>query len=314
MIFSSKNLNNSPPLTFNEVDIDRVNSHKHLGVELKSNLDWSKQIHETCIKANWKLSVLRSVKNLKRKTLDLLYKLVVRSVIDYALPLYGQTLRQSELARLEQLQYRAAKVVTGALHYTSREKLNIDLGWETIQKRIEYLGLSIFHKIHLYETRPLIRQCLTQLDFENKKNLRSKGGYMPYPNYGNKFKNSFFPFISKLWNNLPTKNRSMNLFDFKAELKIDIKPERKKHYNVGPKDSNSLLTRFRTGRTNLNLNRYTIGQSDDPCCMCHFKQESSEHFILDCFLYTVECQILFNLVEQTIPNFQKRIRGKNLSY
>jgi hypothetical protein len=81
--------------------------------------------------------------------LDLLYKRVVRSVIDYALPLYGQTLKQTELARLEQLQYRAAKVVTGALHYTSREKLNQELGWESTQKRIEFLGISIFNKIHL---------------------------------------------------------------------------------------------------------------------------------------------------------------------
>ena len=221
--------------------IDRVNSHQHLGVVLKSNLDWSKQIHETCIKANQELSVLRSDKILKRKTLDLLYKLVVRSVIDYALPLYGKTLKQTELARLEQLQ-------------------------------------------------------LTQLDFENTKNLRSKGGYMPYSNYGNTFVNSFFTFISKLWNNLPRKNQSMTLLDFKAQLKIDIKPERRKHYQIGPKDSNSLLTRFRTGRTNLNLNRYTIGQSDDPSCMCHFRQESSEHFILDCFVFTVELLTAFFLL------------------
>ena len=79
----------------------------------------------------------------------------------------------------------------------------------------------------------------------------------------------------------------MNLLDFKAQLKIDIKPERRKHYQIGPIDSNSLLTRFRTGRTNLNLNRYTIGQSDDPSCMCHFRQESSEHFYLG--LLSLQC-------------------------
>ena len=82
---------------------------------------------------------------LQRKTLDLLFKVTVRSVVDYALPLYGNTLRNSELARLEQLQYRGAKIVTGALHFTSREKLDF-LGWETIKKRIEFLGLCIFKK------------------------------------------------------------------------------------------------------------------------------------------------------------------------
>ena len=60
-------------------------AHKHLGVYLTSTLDWRKQVHEVCLKANFKLSVLRSVKFLQRSTLDLLYKLTVRSVVDYGL-------------------------------------------------------------------------------------------------------------------------------------------------------------------------------------------------------------------------------------
>ena len=87
----------------------------------------------------------------------------------------------------------------------------------------------------------------------------------------NKFSNSFFPFISKIWNNLPNATKSKNLFDFKAQMKTDIKPERHKHFSVGPKESNQLMTRFRTGRTNLNLDKFTIGQSDEPNCMCHAK-------------------------------------------
>ena len=75
------------------------------------------------------------------------------------MPIYGNNLKQTELYRLEQLQYRAAKFVVGALNYTSKEKLYKELGWETIQKRIDYLGLSIFHKIHVSETRPLLRKC-----------------------------------------------------------------------------------------------------------------------------------------------------------
>ena len=83
---------------------------------------------------------------LKRKTLDLLYKITVRSVIDYALPIYANTLKKTDLARLERLQYGAAKLVTGALHHTSREKLNNELGWENVKTRIDFLGLSIFQK------------------------------------------------------------------------------------------------------------------------------------------------------------------------
>ena len=146
MIFSNKVLNNSPPLIFNDEFINRVNTHRHLGVYLTSNLDWSVQINDVCFRANKKLSVLRHVKMLKRNTLDMLYKITVRSVIDYALPVYAHNLKLTELARLDRIQYRAAKLVTGALHFTNKEKLNSELGWENFQTRINFLGLSLFQK------------------------------------------------------------------------------------------------------------------------------------------------------------------------
>ena len=101
IIFSNKVLNNFPPLIFGDIFIERVNLHKHLGVFLSSSLDWSKQVDEVCLKANRKLSVLRTVKSLSRQTLDILYKLTVRSIIDYALPVYCGTLRQTEICSIE---------------------------------------------------------------------------------------------------------------------------------------------------------------------------------------------------------------------
>merc|ERR1712082_526646 len=156
MIFSNKELNNSPPVIFNNSIVERVSSHKHLGIYLTSTLDWSLHVHETCIKAYRKLSVLRSVKLLQRNTLDLLFKLTIRSIIDYGLVVLGTTLKLNDLKRLEQIQYRASKLVTGALHLTSAEKINKELGWESIKTRIDFLGLSLFHKINTDETRPLL--------------------------------------------------------------------------------------------------------------------------------------------------------------
>ena len=48
---------------------------------------------------------------------------------------------KGNLAWLEQLQYRESKLVSGALHSTSKGRLNKDLGWESIRKRIDFLGL-----------------------------------------------------------------------------------------------------------------------------------------------------------------------------
>ena len=313
MIFSNRILNNSPPLIFNDCYIDLVNSHKHLGLYLSSTLDWSKQISEVCLKANRKLSILRSVKLLSRQTLDILYKLTVRSVIDYALPVYCTTLKQTDLARLDNIQYRAAKLVTGAYHLTSRDKLNSELGWESIQKRCDILSLNIFHKIHRYETRPLIRTCMPTPDIEKKYPSRSKGGYIPFKKFNTKFNNSFFPHTTQLWNNLPNSVKCKDVIEFKKYIRSDLKPPRYKHFSRGNKSSNSLLTRIRVGRSDLNQHKFTVGLVDSPQCDCLFREESPSHFFLDCFLYMPERQALFGLLEHYIPKFKSFTKTQKLN-
>ena len=128
------------------------------------SLDWSVHVQKLSLRANSKLAVLRSVKELNRSTLDLLYKLTVRSLIDYCMPVYFVNLRVSEINRLDQIQYRAEKIVTGAFHLSSKIKLNVELGWEPLKVRYECLGLSLFHKIHLGCTRPLVKTFMPQLE------------------------------------------------------------------------------------------------------------------------------------------------------
>ena len=142
MLFSHKIFSNVPHILFNNTIVKPVQEHKHLGIWLTPTLCWSKQIHEICLRANSKLAVLRSVSYLSRSTLDLLYKLQIRSVIDYGLCIFYTSLKQSDIYRLNQIQYRAGKLVTGALHYTSCSKLFLELGWEELSSRAKFLGLT----------------------------------------------------------------------------------------------------------------------------------------------------------------------------
>ena len=81
--------------------------------------------------------MLRSVKLLQRNTLDLLYKLTIRSIIDYGLIVYGTSLKVSDLKRYEQIHYRAVKFITGSFHLTNADKIN------TIQSRRLFVWPSI---------------------------------------------------------------------------------------------------------------------------------------------------------------------------
>ena len=203
-------------------------------------------------------------------------------------------------------------IVTGVYHLTSQQRLYKDLGWETIQCCSEILGLNIFQKIHLKETRPLIRSCMPERQLDRKSFLRSKCGYLPFSSKNSKFSKSFFPHFSKLWNTIDNTYTNKNLEDFKLYTK-SLKPKKIKHFNRGNKVTNSHLTRIRVGRSDLNQQKFTIGLVDTPECLCHSKEESPKHYFLDCFLYTQERQNLFSLIGHYIPKFPKMNKTEKLN-
>ena len=84
-----------------------------------------------------------------------------------------------------------------------------------------------------------------------------------------------------------------------------MKPNRYKFYSRGNKFPNTLLTRIRVGRSSLNQHQFVIGKANSPECLCNCKEESPQHFFIECFLYTQERQNLFDLFEHYIPNFKK---------
>ena len=71
----------------------------------------------------------------------------------------------------------------------------------------------------------------------------------------------------------------------------------------GSRRGNALLTQLRVGRSFLNYHGYSIGLTDSPACLCD-RQETVEHYLLNCFLFTEERRLLLNTVEQLLPNFK----------
>ena len=303
MIFSDKLLANSFPVMFNNIEVQRVFQHKHLGIWLSSTLSWQKQIHELCVRANAKLAVLRSVKYLSRSTLDILYKLQIRSLIDYGLVTYYHQLKQTEVARLDQIQYKAAKLASGALHFTSKVKLNLEMGWEEISSRAEYLGLCLFQKIHLNLTRPLVKKCMPQY-IVNFNNTRSGNGYRLFPAANLKFTQSFFPHFTKVWKKLPNSLKNeRDLVVFKEKLKEKIKPKKYFHFKFGSKRGNALLTQLRVGRSFLNSHSFVLGMEDLPYCDICYVEENTCHYMLTCDFFKEQRDVLFKTVSELIPNF-----------
>ena len=85
IIFSCKKSSpNHPQLIFNGTSVATVNEQKHLGIIVDSKLTFEKHLNEKIIKAKKNVGVLKHLsKFLPLKTLDQMYKALVRSHFDY---------------------------------------------------------------------------------------------------------------------------------------------------------------------------------------------------------------------------------------
>jgi hypothetical protein len=125
-------------------------------------------------------------------------------------------------------------------------------------------------------------------------------------------KNSFFHYFTKYWNTLSSDVRDCNASDFKSRIKIKLKPKRFKHLAKGSKQGNKLITRLRVNRSFLRDNSFSIGHSEITTCDCHFPRETTSHYMLDCFLYSLERQTLLDQVVQVLPQFMTYTKKSQL--
>ena len=96
---------------------------------------------------------------------------------------------------------------------------------------------------------------------------------------------------------------SVNLY-----INKELKPPRYKHFASGYKISNSILTKIQVGRSDQKQHKFI----DSPQCDCHFREEFSSDYFLDCFLYSSERQVLFDLFEHYISNFKTFTKQEKL--
>jgi len=178
-----------------EVDgncIQRVTSFKLLGVKVMNNLNWDDHISDICLKVNRRLYFLKLLKRSALSPNDLLYyyKTVVRSVIEYACPVWQSGITGDQLLRLENLQRRAIRIIFGSSDY---ELYCTIYSLELISVRLETLTRRFFAKI----CSP--NSCLNLLvpaerDITVRQRLRHATRYPLLSGRTARYLNSFIPF------------------------------------------------------------------------------------------------------------------------
>ena len=204
------------PLSLANEDIVRVESHKHLGITISSDLKWSTQIMEMAKKACTRLNIMRPLKMIMdRKTLELLYFAFVRSQMEYGDILWDiPNPNDRTLDILEMVQVNAARLVCGGIARSSTTKLYGELKWVPLAIRRKQHRLAQFYRIsnklapvYLTDLLPARIHERTVYQLRNRDNLDVPVARL------NRYLYSFFPATIRDWNILPdnikTRHRSM---------------------------------------------------------------------------------------------------------
>ena len=190
---------------------------------MASDLNWTKHVEETDHKANKVLGLLkRAVGSKNKEIFSILYKTLVRPILEYASPVWSPPLAK-DICEIEKVQRRAWRIALGQRRQemTYEDRCNI-LKWNSLERRREFLSLVECYKIVLK---------LNGLNFSDYFELcrstktRSKHRYKIQNKLAKLIccKYSFFVKVIKLWNDLPCNtincNDSPNIKKFKLRLK-----------------------------------------------------------------------------------------------
>ena len=288
-----KNIN-KPTLKLNEIAIKEIESHKHLGITLSTDLSWNKHINDLAVSANRILDVLNAFKyKLDRKSLERLYFTYVRSKLEYGsivwdnLPKYLSDL-------LEDVQARAARIICGATINTSRSMIYKELGWETLQERRKIQRLVTMYKIQNGIAPSYLCNSLPE-PHETGYTLRNNDLLPTFRSRINIFQKSFFPRTINDWNLLSSDIRnSSSLYSFKLKLK-DIKHKPPDWFYHGERKWSMIHSRLRLLCSELNDHLFShLHVIDDPSCPCGNGRETAKHFLLECPLFTNERTIMLS--------------------
>ena len=209
------------PYYISNTELTPVDSFKDLGVMVSSDLSWSKHVDYTVNKANKVLGLLkRTIGGKNKEIFSMLYKSLVRPILEYASPVWSPYLVKDILA-IEKIQRRASRIALGQkpqeMSYEERCKI---LKWSTLDQRREFLSLVECFKI-VFGLNGLNFNDFFQ--YTNCKSTRANHQYKIQTKSAkcNCLKYSFFVRIIRPWNNLPNYilDDDTNLSKFKSRLK-----------------------------------------------------------------------------------------------
>jgi hypothetical protein len=211
-------------LSLNDISLRKVKSTKCLGVTIDKFLTWAEHIDNVIKKLVVVISLLRrNRKVLKKCDLMNVYRAIVEPYFDYCCIIWDGISDYLAL-KLQKLQNRAARIITGADYLRRSSDILNKLGWEKLSERRQKCKAVMMHKIIkiLNHKAPLCFLGLFRPETgANFYDLRSSTKNVELPFIRTEYyKRGFVYSGAKVWNSLPeVLKKESSLKRFKELLK-----------------------------------------------------------------------------------------------
>ena len=150
MVFTKKKITDYPLVQLDGVSIPTVTSFKFLGVTFDSKLNWKQHIDTIYNKCSRLLPLFyrltRPTAAPSIKALLIIYKSLVRSIIDYGLIVYS-TAAKTNIVKLDRIQNSFLRIILGSLPSTPIAQLQFETGIESIELRALWLSITYVIKL-----------------------------------------------------------------------------------------------------------------------------------------------------------------------
>ena len=186
-------------------ELETMDHHPYLGVELASGLEWKHHIKQITGKAQRTLNFLqRNLHRCPQKVCEQAYLALVHPTLEYAATVWDPY-HQKEVNSLERVQRKAVRFITRK--YSRRDSvsaLRSDLGLPTLQQRRLTSKLTMFYKIHHQEVAVEIPNHYVPSSTSSiKTRKKHTEQYNIISTRSDTYKHSFYPSVIPVWNQLP---------------------------------------------------------------------------------------------------------------
>jgi len=310
VLFScKKNKIDHPPLVFNGNPVVQSKQKEHLGLILDSSLSFENHVNEKISKARRIVGVLRNLsKYLPLKTLDQMYKALVRSHLDYCDVIYHQPPIVHEpplgisltthMKKIERVQYDAALAITGTWKGSSRSGLYEELGWESLSDRRICRRVLLLHKIENNNTPSYLKEKLPP-------HHGSRNSFRKIHARSDRYMNSFFPNSISSWNIFISNFANMPSFSkLKSHVTSLLRPKARSIFGIHDPAGVHYIFQLRIGVSPLRSHKKRLNFADTPSeiCSCGHGIENTNHFLFECPFYTTQRASLATSVIQILLN------------